>query len=50
MEQFYEQIRAYIDAHRQEMLDDICTLCRIDSEKMAGKEGEAPLGKARTWR
>ena len=21
MEQFYEQIRAYIDAHRQEMLD-----------------------------
>ncbi len=41
---YREKIEAYIDGHRQEMLDDICTLCRIDSEKMAGKEGK-PFGE-----
>ena len=34
---YREKIEAYIDAHRQEMLEDICTLCRINSEKMAYK-------------
>ena len=39
-----KKIEAYIDAHRQEMLDDICTLCRINSEKMTYKEGK-PFGE-----
>lgn len=29
----YKEIEQYIDSHRQEMLDDICTLCRINSEE-----------------
>lgn len=41
---YKEKIEAYIDAHRQEMLEDICTLCRIDSEKMSYKEGK-PFGE-----
>lgn len=36
---YREKIDAYIDAHRQEMLDDICELCRINSEKMPYEEG-----------
>src|SRR5262245_54603111 len=32
-----------IDAHKQEMLDDICELCRINSEKMPYEEG-MPFG------
>lgn len=39
-----EKIEAYIDAHRQEMVEDICTLCRINSEKMPGKPG-MPYGE-----
>lgn len=41
---YKEKIEAYIDAHRQEMLEDICTLCRINSEKMAYKTGK-PFGE-----
>lgn len=36
---YREKIDAYIDAHTQEMLDDICELCRINSEKMPYEEG-----------
>ena len=39
-----EKIEAYIDAHRQEMVEDICTLCRINSEKMPYKPG-MPYGE-----
>lgn len=41
---YKKKIEAYIDAHRQEMLDDICALCRINSEKMAYKPGK-PYGE-----
>ena len=30
---YREQIEAWIEAHRAEMLEDIKTLCRIDSSK-----------------
>lgn len=36
---YREKIDAYIDAHTREMLDDICELCRINSEKMPSEEG-----------
>lgn len=41
---YKKEIEAYIDAHRQEMLDDICALCRINSEKMPYKTGK-PFGE-----
>lgn len=41
---YQKKIEEYIDAHRQEMLDDICLLCRINSEKMAYQEG-MPYGE-----
>lgn len=41
---YRKEIETYIDAHRQEMLDDIFTLCRINSEKMPYKEG-MPYGE-----
>lgn len=41
---YREQIEAYMEAHKQEMLDDICTLCRVNSEKMSYKEG-MPFGE-----
>ena len=34
---YRKEIEEFIEAHRQEMLDDICTLCRINSEKMPYK-------------
>ena len=40
---YKKEIEEYIEAHKQEMLDDICTLCRINSEKMPYKEG-MPFG------
>lgn len=40
---YREKIDAYIDGHKQEMLDDICELCRINSEKMPYEEG-MPFG------
>lgn len=36
---YREKIDAFIDAHTQEMLEDICELCRINSEKMPYEEG-----------
>lgn len=41
---YRKEIEDFIEAHRQEMLDDICTLCRINSEKMPYKEG-MPYGE-----
>lgn len=38
------EIEQYIDSHRQEMVDDICALCRINSEKMPYTEGK-PYGE-----
>lgn len=40
---YKEKIEAYMDAHRQEFLDDICELCRINSEKMPAEE-DMPYG------
>ena len=42
--EYREKIEQYIDSHRQEMLNDICALCRINSEKMSYKEG-MPYGE-----
>ncbi len=36
---YKEKIERYMDAHRQEFLDDICELCRINSEKLPAEEG-----------
>lgn len=36
---YKKEIEAYIESHKQEMIEDICTLCRINSEKMPYKEG-----------
>lgn len=41
---YKKEIEAYIEAHKQEMIEDICTLCRINSEKMPYKEG-MPYGQ-----
>lgn len=41
---YKNEIESYIDAHREEMLEDICTLCRINSEKMPYAEGK-PFGE-----
>lgn len=41
---YKQQIKEYIEAHKQEMLEDIATLCRINSEKMAYKVG-MPFGE-----
>ena len=41
---YRDKIEQYIDSRRQEMLEDICTLCRINSEKMPYKEGY-PFGQ-----
>lgn len=41
---YKKEIEAYIDSHKQEMLEDIFTLCRINSEKMPYKEG-MPYGE-----
>ena len=36
---YRKEIEEYIESHKQEMIHDICTLCRINSEKMSYKEG-----------
>ncbi len=41
--QYQQEISSYIDAHTQEMIGDIFTLCRINSERMPAKEGK-PYG------
>lgn len=40
---YREKIVEYMDAHQQEMIEDICELCRIDSEKMPAEE-DMPYG------
>lgn len=40
---YKEKIEKYIEDHRQDMLDDICLLCRINSERSAYQEGK-PFG------
>lgn len=40
---YTEQIRAWVNEHRQEMIDDICALCRVDSERGTAEEGK-PFG------
>ena len=41
---YREEIEQYIEAHKQEMVEDIFTLCRINSEKMPYEEG-MPYGR-----
>ena len=38
-----EQISAWVDAHREAFLEDVKTLCRIDSSKGAAEPGK-PFG------
>lgn len=40
---YKEKIEAYMEAHRQEMIEDICELCRINSERMPA-EDDMPFG------
>ena len=35
---YKEKISAWVDAHKDEMIEDICELCRINSEKMPEEE------------
>lgn len=41
---YREEIERYIEDHKNEMIEDICTLCRINSEKMPYQPG-MPFGK-----
>ena len=41
---YRKEIESYMEAHRQEMIDDICSLCSINSEKQPYKEG-MPYGE-----
>ena len=41
---YRKEIEGYMDAHKDEMIEDICTLCRINSEKMPYVEGK-PFGE-----
>lgn len=41
---YRKEIEAYIEAHKQEMVEDIFTLCRINSEKSGYEEG-MPFGR-----
>lgn len=41
---YRKEIESFIDSHRQEMIEDICALCRINSEKMPYVEGK-PFGQ-----
>ncbi len=40
---YKEKIEAYMKEHTQEMIEDICELCRINSEKMPAEE-DMPYG------
>ena len=42
---YRKEIEGFIDSHREEMIEDICTLCRINSEKMPYVEGQALRGR-----
>ena len=37
---YRKEIEEYIDSHKDQMIEDICTLCRINSEKNALHRGE----------
>ncbi len=41
---YRKEIEKYIEEHKNEMIEDIFTLCRIDSQKMAYEEG-MPYGR-----
>lgn len=41
---YRKEIEAYVEAHKEEMIEDIFTLCRVNSEKMPYKEG-MPYGE-----
>lgn len=41
---YRKEIEDYINGHREEMIEDICALCRINSEKMPYVEGK-PYGE-----
>ena len=41
---YRKEIEEYIDSHKNQMIEDICTLCRINSEKMPYTEGK-PFGE-----
>lgn len=41
---YRKEIEEFIETHKAEMLEDICTLCRINSEKMPYVEGK-PFGE-----
>ena len=41
---YRKEIEEYIDSHKDQMIEDICTLCRINSEKMPYTEGK-PFGE-----
>ena len=36
---YRKEIEEYIDSHKDQMIEDICTLCRINSEKMPYTDG-----------
>ena len=40
---YKEKISAWVDAHKDEMIEDIFELCRINSEKMPEEE-DMPFG------
>lgn len=40
---YRKEIEQYMDSHKDQMIEDICTLCRINSEKMPYSEGK-PFG------
>ena len=40
---YKDKIDKYIEAHKQEMIEDIFELCRINSEKMPAEE-DMPFG------
>ena len=42
--EYKKEIEGFIDAHKDEMIEDICTLCRINSEKKPYVEGK-PYGE-----
>lgn len=41
---YRKEIEGFMDSHKEEMIEDICTLCRINSEKMPYVEGK-PYGE-----
>ncbi|MEY8338768.1 dipeptidase PepV [Lachnospiraceae bacterium 62-35] len=41
---YRKEIENYIEGHKQEMVEDVCALCRINSEKQPYEEGK-PYGR-----